>query len=238
MGTIKNERPEPHRQTSTGKLNKLRAAVLGANDGIVSIAGLVVGVAGATNSRSTIFTAGIAGVVAGAISMAAGEYVSVSSQRDTEKALLKLEKFEVENYPDQELAELIQIYIGKGLSAKTAEIVAKELTKKDVYRAHLDAELAINPDDLVNPWQATIASALSFLAGAVLPMLAIMLPPQNLRIFVTFVSVVLALVITGSLSARFGNAPIRQAVIRVTAGGALAMVVTYAIGHIIGAAGL
>ncbi len=116
----------------------------------------------------------MAGVLAGAISMAAGEYVSVSSQRDTERALLKLEKFEVENYPKEELAELTQIYIDKGLSSKTAEIVAKELTKKDVYRAHLDAELAINPEDLVNPWQAAIASAISFLAGAILPMLAIL----------------------------------------------------------------
>lgn len=208
---------------------------MGANDGIVSIAGLVVGVAGATNSRSTIFAAGIAGVLAGAISMAAGEYVSVSSQRDTERASLKLEKFEIENYPDQELAELVQIYIGKGLSAKTAEVVAKELTKKDAYKAHLDAELAINPDDLVSPWQAAIASAASFLAGAILPMLAIMLPPRNNRIIITFISTVVALGITGALSARFGNAPVKQAVIRVTAGGALAMVVTYGIGHLIGA---
>lgn len=212
--------------------------MLGADDGIVSIAGLVVGVAGATDSRSVIFASGMAGLVAGAISMAAGEYVSVSSQRDTERALLKLEKFEVENYPDQELAELVQIYIAKGLSAKTAEVVAKELTKKDVYRAHLDAELAINPDDLANPWHAAIASSLSFLAGAVLPILAIMLPPQNIRILVTFASVIVALVITGSLSARFGKAPVKQAVLRVTAGGALAMVVTYTIGHFIGTTSL
>jgi len=236
--SVKDNIFEPHHQNSTGKLNKLRAAVLGANDGIVSVAGLVVGVASATSSRSAIFTAGMAGVLAGTISMAAGEYVSVSSQRDTEKALLKLEKFEVENYPDQELTELIQIYISKGLSAKTAEKVAKELTKKDVYKAHLDAELAINPNDLVNPWQAAIASAASFLAGAILPILAIMLPPQNTRILVTFVSVVIALAITGTLSARFGSAPARPAIVRVTAGGVLAMIVTYAIGHVIGTVGL
>lgn len=207
---------------------------MGANDGIVSIAGLVVGVASATTSRSAIFTAGLAGVMAGAISMAAGEYVSVSSQRDTEKALLRLEKFEVENYPAEELQELTELYIGKGLSAETAEKVAKELTIKDVYKAHLDAELAINPEDLVNPWQAAIASAAAFLAGAILPMLAILLPPENIRILVTFVSVIIALAITGTLSARFGKAPIRPAVIRVVGGGALAMLVTYGIGHLIG----
>jgi len=232
---VKHEKYEPHHSSSTSKLNKLRAAVLGANDGIVSIAGLVVGVAGATDSRSAIFTAGMAGVLAGAISMAAGEYVSVSSQRDTEKALLRLEKFELENYPEEELEELVQIYINKGLSSETAEKVAKELTKKDVYRAHLDAELAIDPENLVNPWQAAIASALSFLAGAVLPMLAILLPPQNARVFITFVSVVVALGFTGALSAKVGNAPIRPAIIRVVSGGVLAMLVTYGIGSLIGA---
>ena len=233
-----HEKFEPHHQNSTGKLNKLRAAVLGADDGIVSVAGLVVGVAGATNNRSTIFTAGLAGIVAGAISMAAGEYVSVSSQRDTEKALLKLEKYEVEHYPKKELEELTQIYISKGLSDKTAETVARELTKNDVYKAHLDAELAINPEDLANPWQAAFASAASFLAGALLPILAIMLPPQNIRIAVTFTGTLIALAITGVLSARFGNAPVRQAVLRVTTGGAFAMAVTYGIGHLIGAAGI
>ena len=229
---------EPHGQSTTGTLNKLRAAVLGANDGIVSIAGLVVGVAGATASRSAIFTAGVAGVLAGAISMAAGEYVSVSSQRDTERALLKKEKFEVENYPEEELVELTGLYKAKGLSHATAMKVAKELTAKDVYRAHLDAELAINPDDLVNPWQAAISSALAFLAGAILPMLAIMLSSQDNRVAITFVSTLIALSITGALSAKFGNAPARPAILRVTAGGALAMIVTYGIGHIVGAAGL
>jgi VIT1/CCC1 family predicted Fe2+/Mn2+ transporter len=229
-----HEKYEPHHPSATSSLNKLRAAVLGANDGIVSIAGLVVGVAGATSSRSTIFTAGIAGVLAGAISMAAGEYVSVSSQRDTERALLKLEKYELENFPKEEFEELTQIYIDKGLSTKTAEVVAKELSHKDAYRAHLDAELAIDPENLVNPWQASIASALSFLAGAILPMLAILLPPENLRIYTTFVSVVIALAFTGALSARIGKAPIRPAVVRVVLGGALAMIVTYAIGYIIG----
>ncbi|HEX5394855.1 MAG TPA: VIT family protein [Candidatus Saccharimonadales bacterium] len=229
---------EPHHQNTTSKLNKLRAAVLGANDGIVSIAGLVVGVAGATTNRTAIFTAGIAGILAGAFSMAAGEYVSVSSQRDTERALLKLEKSELEQFPEQELEELTEIYISKGLSAKTAESVAKELTARDAYRAHLDAELAINPDDLVNPWQAAFSSAAAFFAGSLLPMLAIMLPPENIRVAVTFVSTVVALAINGGLSARFGGAPVMTAIMRVVTGGALAMIVTYTVGRIIGTTSL
>jgi vacuolar iron transporter family protein len=167
--------------------------------------------------------------------MAVGEYVSVSSQRDTERALLRLEKSEIEQYPQQEFEELTDIYIGKGLSNKTAKQVAKELTQKDAYRAHLDAELAINPDDLVNPWQATFSSAAAFLAGSLLPMLAIMLPPKNIRIAVTFISTIIALAINGAMSAKFGGAPIKSAVMRVSAGGALAMIVTYAIGRLIGA---
>lgn len=225
---------EPHNQDTGIRLNKLRAAVLGANDGIVSIAGLVVGVAGATNQRSIIFTAGLAGVVAGALSMAAGEYVSVSSQRDTELALLQKEKYETDNFPKKELKELTGIYEDKGLSARTASVVAKELSHKDAYAAHIDAELAINPKDLANPWHAAVASALAFFGGAVLPMAAILLPPENIRIITTFISTLLALVLTGTLSAKFGQAPAVRAIFRVTAGGALAMAVTYAIGHIIG----
>jgi vacuolar iron transporter family protein len=229
---------EPHNRNATAGLNKLRAAVLGANDGIVSIAGLVVGVAGATNQRAPIFTAGLAGVLAGALSMAAGEYISVSSQRDTERAMIRKEKFELDNYPDAELSELTQIYIDKGLSPKTAEAVAKELSTKDAYAAHLDAELAIDPDNLVNPWHAAVASASAFLAGAILPMAAILIPPQNSRVIITFISVITALAITGALSARFGKAPVKHAVIRVTVGGALAMAVTFGIGHLVGSANL
>ena len=219
-------------------MNKLRAAVLGANDGIVSIAGLVVGVAGATNNRAPILTAGLAGIFAGALSMAAGEYVSVSSQRDSEKSLLRREKQELEDSPKAELAELTQIYESKGLSAATAAKVAKELTAKDAYAAHVDAELAIDPDNLVNPWHAAMASAAAFFGGSVLPMLAILIPPAGTRIIITFVSIIIALSLTGALSARFGRSPIRPAIIRVTAGGALAMAVTYAIGRLIGSAAL
>jgi len=234
----KHKNQEPHNQNSGIRLNKLRAAVLGANDGIVSIAGLVVGVAGATNDKTAIFTAGLAGILAGSLSMAAGEYVSVSSQRDTEQAILGREKQELKDFPKEELDELKSIYVSKGLSAKTAEAVAKELTLKDAYAAHIDAELGIDPENLANPWHAAIASALAFLAGAALPLLAIMLPPQNIRIVVAFISTLIALMLTGALSAKFGRAPVRKAVIRVTAGGALAMVVTYSIGHLVGGVAL
>lgn len=235
MQTVnKHRQTEPHEQNASVALNKLRAAVLGANDGIVSIAALVVGVAGATKDRSTILTAGVAGLLAGALSMAAGEYVSVSSQRDTEQALLAKEKAEIKKYPKEELEELTQLYVAKGLSHKTAAQAAAELTKNDAYKAHIDAELNIDPDNLANPWHAAIASASAFLAGAILPMLAMLLAPESRRIYITFISTVVALVFTGALSAKFGKAPKSRAIIRVTAGGALAMAVTYTIGHFIG----
>lgn len=220
------------------KLNWLRASVLGANDGIVSIAGLVLGVAGATNSTTIILTAGIAGIIAGAISMAAGEYVSVSSSRDTEKALLKNERFEIENHPKEELEELASIYIHKGLSKQTAEIVAKELTAHDAVAAHFDAELKIDPDNLINPWHAAWASALSFLLGASIPLISIILPPVSLRVPFAFVAVVIALILTGTISAKVGNANVSRAVLRVVTGGILAMIVTYGIGRLFGLSGL
>jgi vacuolar iron transporter family protein len=223
---------EPHTNTTKSNLNWLRAAVLGANDGIVSIAGLVLGVAAATTNSSTIITAGIAGVVAGAISMAAGEYVSVSSSRDTERALLKKERDELINFPKEELQELAEIYENKGLSKSTAITVAKELTKHDAFRAHADAELGIDPNDLTDPWHAAFASALAFFVGAIIPLIAIVFAPEAFRIIATFVSVLLALAITGSLGAWFGGANILRGAMRVVAGGALAMAVTYAIGSI------
>lgn len=228
-------------ESGTGKnakLNWLRAAVLGANDGIVSISGLVVGVAGATDSKSTIITAGVAGVLAGALSMAAGEFVSVSTQRDTERAMLAKEKHELKHYPDEELEELICIYEQKGLSPKTAKKVAEELTAHDAFAAHVDVELNIDPDDLTNPWHAAWASALAFTAGSIIPMLAITLPPASIRIPVTFVSVILALAITGTISAKVGGSSPLKATVRVVIGGALAMIVTYAIGKIFNVSGI
>jgi VIT1/CCC1 family predicted Fe2+/Mn2+ transporter len=236
--TINRENIEPHTSSHGSKLNWLRASVLGANDGIVSIAGLVLGVAGATSSSIIILTAGIAGIVAGAISMAAGEYVSVSSSRDTEKALLEKERYELKNNPEGELAELAGIYEGKGLSKKTARIVAEELSAKDPIAAHFDAELGIDPNNLANPWHAAFASAASFLAGALIPLLAIILIPSPFRVPLTFLSVVLALGITGTLSAKVGGASVPKAVFRVVVGGALAMVVTYGIGKLFNVSGI
>lgn len=225
-------------QSSTHKLNWLRASVLGANDGIVSIAGLVMGVAGATNSSAVIFTAGLAGIVAGAISMAAGEYVSVSSSRDTEKALLKKEHYELKNKPTEELEELTLIYQKKGLSRKTAEMAAKEVSANDVFAAHAQMELNIDPNNLTNPWHAAFASALAFLLGAAIPLLAIVIPPQSEKITVTFISVLIALAMTGALSAKAGGAEVLRATIRVVIGGALAMIVTYAIGKMFSVSGI
>jgi VIT1/CCC1 family predicted Fe2+/Mn2+ transporter len=233
-----NKTPSEYHNVSSGsKLNWLRAGVLGANDGIVSVAGLVVGVAGATSSTAVIFTAGMAGIIAGAISMAAGEYVSVSSQRDSEKALLEKERLELEKYPEEEHQELVAIYMSKGLTRKTAELVAKEFTEKDPYAAHIDAELKLDPNDLTNPWHAAYASAASFLAGAAIPLAAIILPPPSIRIPVTFVSVLIALMITGSTSAKVGGASVGKAMVRVVFGGAVAMIVTYAIGAFFGVRG-
>lgn len=227
---------EPHSQGLGGKLNWLRAGVLGANDGIVSVAGLVVGVAGATSDRLAILMAGIAGLVAGALSMAGGEYVSVSTQRDTERAMLQLEKHELKTMPEAELRELTEIYQEKGLSPQLAAEVARELTAKDPLRAHAEAELGIDPNDLTNPWQAAGASFLSFAIGAVLPVLAIILPPLEWRVWTCGLSVAAGLALTGYVSARLGNAEPGRPVIRNVAIGVLTMVVTYYVGALFGTA--
>jgi vacuolar iron transporter family protein len=236
--TAKKTYPEPHLSHTGTKLNWLRASVLGANDGIVSIAGLVIGVTGATNSTGIIIAAGTAGIIAGAISMAAGEYVSVSSSRDTEKALLRKERYELEHYPEEELQELAGIYEKKGLSPETAKQAAKELTAKDAFAAHFDAELGIDPNHLANPWHAAFASASAFLIGAIIPLLAIILPPASLRLPVAFFSVILALAITGTVSAKIGGANILRAIFRVVTGGALAMIITYTVGKLFNVSGI
>ncbi len=227
---------EPHAGGLAGRLNWLRAAVLGANDGIVSVAGIVIGVAGATTSRGPIFTAGLAGLVAGAVSMALGEYVSVSSQRDSQRALIAKEKRELAATPEEELVELTALYEAKGLSAVTARTVATELTALDPLAAHLDAELHIDPDDIPSPVQAAVASALSFTSGALLPIVAILLPPAALRVPVAFVAVLIALALTGALSARLGGSDVRRAVLRVVVGGALGLAFTYGVGRLFGTA--
>ncbi|MEU2249748.1 VIT family protein [Streptomyces sp. NPDC019224] len=232
------EHDEPHGAGLGARLNWLRAAVLGANDGVVSTAGLVMGVAGATDDRGALLTAGLAGLLAGSLSMAAGEYVSVSTQRDSEKAALATEKRELQETPEAELAELTGLLEGKGLSREVAREAAAQLTERDALRAHAEVELGIDPDDLTHPWHAAGASFLAFTAGAVLPLLAIVLPPSTARVPVTVLSVLAVLAVTGWWSARLGEAAARPAVLRNMGGGAVAMAVTYAAGHLLGAAGV
>jgi VIT1/CCC1 family predicted Fe2+/Mn2+ transporter len=225
---------EAHRAGLGGRVNWLRAAVLGANDGLVSTAGVVVGVAGATSSVSTIATAGVAALVAGALSMAGGEYVSVSTQRDTEKAAIELERWELANLPEQEEAELAGLYRERGLTEPLARQVARELTKGDALRAHAEAELQIDPDALTNPWQAAGASFCSFAAGGLLPLLAILVPIEEWRVVVCVVAVAIGLVLTGYLSARLGDAPPGPAVARNLGVGLLTMAITYGVGRLTG----
>lgn len=226
---------EPHTGSSlSNRLNWLRAGVLGANDGIVSTAGIVIGVAAATAERAPVLTAGVAGLTAGAVSMALGEYVSVSAQRDTEKALLAKESRELLEQPEEEFEELVGIYEGKGLSHATACQVATELTAHDAFEAHVDVELGIDPGDLTSPWQAALSSAISFTAGALLPLVAILLPPAHLRIAVCFVAVAAALALTGAIGARLGGSSPWRPTLRVVIGGIIAMAATFAIGSLVG----
>ena len=227
---------EPHENRLSGRLNWLRAGVLGANDGIVSVAGIVLAVAGTTVQRAPIFTAGFAGLVAGAFSMALGEYVSVSSQRDTELAALAKEKRELRDDPEAELAELAALYQAKGLSPGTARQVAQELTTHDALAAHLDIELGINATELTSPWQAAAASALSFTLGAVLPLVAILLPPPTWEVPITVIAVLVALALTATISAGLSGANRRRVLLRVVGGGALGLAATYGIGHLLGTA--
>ena len=227
---------EPHGGGLANRLNWLRAGVLGANDGIVSTAGIVVGVAAASAERGPIFTAGIAALAAGAVSMALGEYVSVSTQRDTEAALLIKERRELADDPDAELDELAGLYEAKGLSSATAHQVARELTEHDALAAHADAELHLDPEELVNPWMAAVSSAISFTLGALLPLIAVLLPPQSWRVPTVFIVVLAALALTGTIGALLGGAKPLRPTLRVMVGGAIAMGVTYGIGTAFGTA--
>ena len=216
--------------------NWLRAAVLGANDGIVSVAALVVRVAGATEHVGTLLITGVAGMISGSLSMAVGEYVSVSSQRDIEEVLVNKERRELEENPAGELEELTRIYEGKGVSRHTAEVVARELTEHDALAAHLEAELKMEKDEFTNPWHAAFASGFSFIAGAIIPVLAITLPSSDVRVPVTFAAVGLALALTGYLSAKVSDAPVWTVTLRVITGGIVAMIVTFGIGMLFGVA--
>jgi len=224
--------PEPHAGSLGGRLNWLRAGVLGANDGIVSTAGVVAGVAGATSDLTTILTAGLAAAVAGSLSMAGGEYVSVSTQRDTEAAALDKERLELETMPREEEAELAGLYRNQGLSDGLSTEVARELTAHDALNAHARMELGIDPNELTSPWMAAFASFVSFAIGASLPLLAISLPPDTWRIAVSFVATVIGLALTGWLSARLGDARVGPAVMRNVVVGILTMAVTWGVGRL------
>ena len=229
---------EPHGTDVAQRLNWLRAGVLGANDGIVSVAAIVVGVAGATSETGPILAAGAAGLVGGAVSMALGEYVSVSSQSDSQRALIEKERRELAEEPEAELAELTAIYQAKGLSPETAGKVAEELTAHDPLAAHLSAELNIDETDIVSPWHAAFASAVAVVIGAILPMLAILLPPPGIRVPLTFAAVLVALALTGTLGAWIGGGSKTRAAVRVVVGGALALAATFSIGTLLGATGV
>jgi VIT1/CCC1 family predicted Fe2+/Mn2+ transporter len=229
---------EPHRAGLAQRLNWLRAGVLGANDGIVSVAAIVVGVAGASAASSQVLTAGVAGLVGGGVSMALGEYVSVSSQRDSEHALIAKEREELETAPDDELIELVGLYEAKGLSPETAQRVAEELTAHDALAAHLSAELNIQQDDVVSAWHAAFASAASFTIGGLLPLAAITLPSPARRVPITFIAVLVALAVTGAVGAHIGGSPRLRAAGRVVIGGAVALIATFSIGALLGATGV
>jgi vacuolar iron transporter family protein len=217
---------EPHPPLA-GRLNWLRAGVLGANDGIVSTAALILGVAGATAQRGPILVAGFAGLLAGAMSMAVGEYVSVSTQRDTERAALAQERQELAEMPEAELEELAGIYREKGLDRELAHQVAEQLSARDALAAHAEAELGIDAEEQSNPWQAAIASFIAFTVGAAIPLLGVVI---TTRPWLTVLLVTIALLVTGSVSARLGRARVRPAVVRVIIGGWLAMAATYGLG--------
>lgn len=226
---------EFQRAAMARRLNWLRAGVLGANDGIVSTAGLVMGVAGSAARPDQILVAGVAALVAGSISMAGGEYTSVSAARDAEKASLEKERKELANDPEGELAELAWFYEQKGLSPNLAKQVAAEFTAKDALKAHADAELGIELGQHVSPTSAALSSFIAFAIGSLLPLVAISGPWTEIRIPVTVVSVALSLAITGFVGAKVGGAKSLRAIIRNVSVSLLTMGITYAIGAMVGA---
>jgi VIT1/CCC1 family predicted Fe2+/Mn2+ transporter len=214
----------------------LRAMVLGANDGIISTAALLLGVAAANANRSAILTAGMAGLVAGAVSMALGEYVSVSSQRDSERSDIAKETWELEHMADHELEELAAIYESKGLSSDLAAQVATQLTEHDALGAHLRDELGISADELANPIQAAWSSAVAFSIGASIPLIAAAVATTSMRIVAIITVTLLSLVVLGYTGARLGGAKPMKSIARVVIGGAIAMAITMLVGKLFGAA--
>ena len=227
--------PGRHREEHrTERIGWLRAAVLGANDGIVSTASLVVGVAAASTGRSEVLVAGVAGLVAGAMSRAAGEYVSVSSQADTEQADLTRERTELATMPEAELNELTGIYVQRGLEPALARQVAEQLMAKDALAAHARDELGISEITTARPVQAALASAATFAVGAALPLLVVLLAPEAALVYTVSITSLIFLALLGVLAARAGGAPILKAALRVTFWGALAMGLTAAVGALFG----
>ncbi len=208
--------------------------MLGANDGLISTAALMVGVSAASSTRSSVLVAGIAGLTAGALSMAAGEYVSVSSQRDTEHADLERERRELRDAPVAELAELRRIYERRGLEPALAQQVAVALSAGDRLAVHARDELGIDPDALARPAQAAVVSAGSFVVGAIAPIVVVAVAPDSVRVVVTMLVTLVALTVLGSVGARLGGAPRRRAAVRVLVGGALALVISLGIGALTG----
>jgi vacuolar iron transporter family protein len=217
-----------------GKLNWLRAGVLGANDGIMSIAGIVMGVAGANASSHALLIAGSAGLVAGALSMAGGEYVSVSSQKDTELAALEAGRQALVDNPEEELDDLTEIFRSKGLDPDLSRRVAIDLTHHDALGALAELKLGIDAEQRTSPWHAAWASMAAFTVGAMIPLLAMVLSPVSVRIQVTVVAVTLALILTGVTSAKLGGGSPLRPMLRNVIVGTLAMVVTYFVGHLVG----
>jgi VIT1/CCC1 family predicted Fe2+/Mn2+ transporter len=222
---------EIHRSDRTGWL---RAAVLGADDGIVSTASLMIGVAASSAERSAILVAGLAGLVGGAMSMAAGEYVSVSSQRDAERADIARERLEQVKFPELELDELIEIYVRRGLDRELARKVAERLMAKDPLGAHLRDELGLTPDNLARPGQAAVTSAASFAVGAALPLLTVLVAPASARITALAVGALVLLGGLGALGGYLGGARPWRAMVRVMIGGGAAMALTALIGRLVG----
>lgn len=222
------------KKLTTSLLNKMRASVLGANDGIVSTASVVMGVAGATSNHQTIVTAGLAALVAGALSMAVGEYVSVSSQSDAEKTYIAKEKQKLSDSPELELESLAAAYQEQGMTKKTALQVAKEVTKKEPLKAHLRMHFGIDPDDISSPMQAAVASLLAFTVGGLVPFVAMVFSPEEWRVWATTIAVAVALTATGYFSALAGEAARGRAIARILVGGLLAMIITYFVGVLFG----
>ena len=220
------------------RMSWLRAAVMGANDGIVSVGGLITGVAAASPDPKTILIAGSAGLVAGAMSMAAGEYVSVSSQSDIERSDIARERQALADMPEEELRELAEIYEARGMSPATAMQAAREVSEKDALAAHIRDELGLSEASAANPWVAALASGVTFSVAAALPLAAAILAPSGQVIASVLVAVVMALALLGALGAWAGGAPLMRATLRVVAGGVFALAVTAAIGKLFGIAGV